>query len=154
MKISLLLAFIFSVTAFGHEVPKELNDLLQGQKEKIYIGKTEGQEEPCEIRVFENDYGFYIDAYERNENGDIDINDKFGRFIISEFDELYDFWSDNFGLEAVSVHFSPVGSSFDRKAIITIEEYWGGEKLLNFTYKKNNGMFFYTIYELACVLSL
>ena len=151
--IALFFALTISTSTFGYEVPKALRALLKNQSEQTYVG-SEGENTSCEIKVFENKQGFQIEAYERDHNGNIDRIGNFGRFILNDSYELYDFWEDAFGIEAVSDYYSSFGSIYDEKAILKIEDYNNREKFVDITFKKNNGFFMYTHYHFECFMKL
>jgi hypothetical protein len=152
---SILLAVVFCLVtpAFAYEVPKVLRDLLKNQKEQIYIG-TKSNQDACEMKVFENKQGFHIEAYERDHNGNIDRKGDFGRFTLNDNYELYDFWQDALGFEAVSYYYSSFGSIYDEKSILKVDKYTDAEKFVDITFKKHNGYFMYTHYRFKCWMKL
>jgi len=131
-------------SSFAYVVPEQLHSLLKGQSEQTYVGNG------CEMKVSLDNQGFHIRAYERNQNGEIDFNNNYGRFTLNDLHELYDFWVYSYGFEAVSLHYSDLGSSYDRKSILKVEKMGNGKKRFNIDFKKNNGLFYYTFYDFEC----
>lgn len=149
--IKILTAFftlIFLQTSFAYVVPDQLMALLKGKSEQIYVG------DDCEMRVSQDNQGFHIQAYERGANGEIDFNDKYGRFTLNDFYELYDFWAYSYGFEAISWYYSDLGASYDKKSILNVEKLGNGKTKVDIDFKKNNGFFYYTFYHFNCEMNL
>jgi hypothetical protein len=143
-----LLTLLYLQTSFAYVIPEPLKALLKGKSEHTYLG------DDCEMRVSQDNQGFHIQAYEREGNGDININNKYGRFTLNDYHELYDFWIYPYGFEATSWYYSDLGSSFDKKSILEVEKFGDGMSKVEIRFKRNNGLFYYTHYHFKCELKL
>ncbi len=143
-----LITIFLCQSLFAYEVPAPLRNLLKNQKEQIYVGRN------CEMKVYENQQGFHIDAYERDGNGNINQDFNFGRFTLNDSYELYDFWQYSDGFEAVSRYFSDFGVAFDRMSTMTAGGVINGKRLIEINFKRHNGLHMSTFYEFECSITL
>ena len=140
---SAILLLILSHSLFAYEVPVKLKSLLKNKQEQVYVGKR------CEMRAFLDSEGFHIAAYERDSNGNIDKNNNYGKFTLNNQYELDDYWDYSNGFEAVSYYRSGMGSSFDLKSTITIQQV-KDVGMVDIIFQRSNGLFFYTFYHFSC----
>ena len=140
---SAILLLILSHSLFAYEVPVKLKNLLKNKQEQVYIGQR------CEMNAFLDNEGFHIAAYERDSNGNIDKNNNYGKFTLNNQYELDDYWDYSNGFEAVSYYRSVMGSSFDLKSTITLQQV-KGVGMVDIIFQRSNGFFFYTFYHFSC----
>ncbi len=141
----------FSLTVVAYEVPEPLKNLLKNQKERIFIGQEPGGGS-CELKMYENRQGFFMDAYERDHAGEINQEDQFGRFTLNDDHKLEDFWQYTYGFSVITHYSSDFGASFDRKSFVRIEEELPGKIQINIDFKRSNGFFLYTFYKFNCIV--
>jgi hypothetical protein len=116
---TLLFSIFVSLSVLSAEVPKELLALLPiGQSEITLTGKDGAQE--CHVRIRDEQWGFNVDAYFPDAQGEINPNDV-AHFAIDYAYELYDYWVYSYGVEAVAMYFSPMGSSYDIRSTLQLE---------------------------------
>ena len=115
----LVVTFFFSVSLYAFEVPEKLLSLIPPGQEEITFQGLDGQTK-CKVRVKNASYGFTIDAYYTDQDGKFDWHDV-ARFAIDHAHELWDFWSYSNGeIQAVSRHFSGLGSTYDTRTFLDI----------------------------------
>ncbi len=116
---TLFFSLFISLSAFSVEIPKELLELLPaGQDEVILKGKDGAQD--CHVRIRNEQWGFNMDAYFPDAQGEMDPNEV-AHFAIDYAYELYDYWIYSYGIEAVAMYFSPMGSSKDIRSTLFLE---------------------------------
>lgn len=153
IKLTFIFMTLTSFNLFASEVPKELESFLDGKSEKIYKGETKSGY-GCEFRFSKTNYGFFIEAYERNAQGQIEQDFDYGRFVLDTSHELYEyFYSPSYGIEAESRYFSSAGVSFDTRVFFEADMNGGKLHSLYLKYQKNNTFFFFTKYKLKCIIN-
>jgi hypothetical protein len=144
---SAILLLILSHSLFAYEVPVKLKSLLKNKQEQVYVGQG------CEMKAFQDNEGFHIAAYERDSNGNIDKDTNYGKFTLNNQYELDAYWDYSNGFEALSYYRSGMGSYFDLKSRITLQQV-KGVGIVDIFFQRFNGIFFYTFYHFSCEVVL
>lgn len=116
---TILALMLLSFSAFSYEIPKELLALIPASQDEIILKGSDGVHD-CHLRVQNKHWGFNIDLYYPNSQGEMNLQEN-AHFAIDPSYELYDYWKYLNGIEAVAMHFSPMGSSYDIRSTLYLE---------------------------------